>query len=148
MEPLQNTARKLGRSGIIAKAPSHMGNGGSSLMQLASATGAAATPAAGGSLIGALLPFAILLGVMYFMVIRPQKTQQKKRDEMLANLRKGNRIVTIGGLYGEIIDIKEDALLVNVAQAGDRFVARFAKWAIQDVIGKDNQPKEKDQPEA
>jgi len=88
------------------------------------------------------MPFAILLGVMYFMVIRPQKAQQKKRETMMANLRKGNRIVTVGGLFGEIIDIKDDAVIANVAQGAERMVVRMAKWAVQDVIGKDNAPKE------
>jgi len=92
-----------------------------------------------------LLPFVVLIGVMYFMVIRPQKTQQKKREEMMAGLRKGNRIVSIGGLYGEILDIKDDALLVNVVDQGEKVIVRVAKWAVQEVIGKDNQPKEKDQ---
>jgi len=111
------------------------------------AIAAAAAPGAaqGQSLIGMLLPFAVLIGVMYFMVIRPQKTQQKKREEMMAGLRKGNRIVSIGGLYGEILDIKDDVLLVNVSDQGEKAIIRVAKWAVQEVIGKDNQPKEKDQ---
>ncbi|MBP7868615.1 MAG: preprotein translocase subunit YajC, partial [Firmicutes bacterium] len=85
------------------------------------------------------------IGVMYFMVIRPQKTQQKKREEMMAGLRKGNRIVSIGGLHGEILDIKDDVLLVNVSEQSEKVIIRVAKWAVQEVIGKDNQPKEKDQ---
>ena len=112
---------------------------------MAIAAAAAPGAASGQSLIGMLLPFAVLIGVMYFMVIRPQKTQQKKREEMMAGLRKGNRIVSIGGLHGEILDIKDDVLLVNVSDQGERVVIRCAKWAVQEVIGKDNQPKEKDQ---
>lgn len=112
---------------------------------MAIAAAAAPGAASGQSLIGMLLPFAVLIGVMYFMVIRPQKTQQKKREEMMAGLRKGNRVVSIGGLYGEILDIKDDALLINVADQGERVVVRLTKWAVQEVIGKDNQPKEKDQ---
>jgi preprotein translocase subunit YajC len=117
-------------------------------MQLATAIGTAAPATGTGSLLGALMPFAILLGVMYFMVIRPQKAQQKKRETMMANLRKGNRIVTVGGIFGEIIDIKDDAVIVNVSQGPERIVVRMAKWAVQDVIGKDNSPKEKEAPEA
>ncbi len=111
---------------------------------------AAAAPGAapGQSIFSVLLPFVVLMGVMYFMVLRPQKTQQKKRDEMMAGLRKGNRIVTIGGMHGEILDIRDDAILVNVADQSERVVIRFAKWAVQDVIGKDNQPKEKEKNEA
>ena len=62
-------------------------------MQLATAVGTAA-PAGQGSVLGAFLPVAIVLDVMYFIVIRPQNVQRKKRDQMIANLRKGNRVVT------------------------------------------------------
>ena len=112
---------------------------------MAIAAAAAPGAASGQNLIGALLPFVVLMGVLYFMVLRPQKTQQKKREEMMAGLRKGNRIVSIGGLYGEILDIKDDALLVNVADQGEKVVIRFGKWAVQEVIGKGNQPREKDE---
>ncbi len=112
---------------------------------MAIAAAAAPGAASGQSLIGALLPFVVLMGVLYFMVLRPQKTQQKKREEMMAGLRKGNRIVSIGGVFGEIVDIKDDALLVNIADQGEKVMVRFAKWGVQDVIGKENQPKEKDE---
>ncbi|HAI85677.1 MAG TPA: preprotein translocase subunit YajC [Firmicutes bacterium] len=112
---------------------------------MAIAAAAAPGAASGQNIIGALLPFVVLMGVLYFMVLRPQKTQQKKREEMMAGLRKGNRVVTIGGIYGEILEVKDGALFVNVADQGERIVIRVAKWAVQDVIGKDNQPKEKDE---
>ncbi len=98
---------------------------------MAIAAAAAPGAASGQNLIGALLPFVVLMGVLYFMVLRPQKTQQKKREEMMAGLRKGN--------------IKDDALLVNVADQGEKVVIRFGKWAVQEVIGKGNQPREKDE---
>jgi len=47
---------------------------------------------------------------------------------MIAGLRKGNRVTTIGGIYGEIIDIKDDAVLLNIAGQGERTVVRLAKW--------------------
>jgi preprotein translocase YajC subunit len=57
-----------------------------------------------------------------------QKKQQQQRDAMIAGLRKGNRITTIGGIYGEIVDIKDDAVLLNIASQGERLIVRVAKW--------------------
>jgi len=91
-----------------------------------------------------LLPFVVLMVLFYFMLIRPQKKQQQQRDAMIAGLRKGNRVVTIGGVYGEIVDIKDDAVMINIAGQGERLVVRLAKWGVQDVLGKDNVGKDKD----
>jgi len=55
------------------------------------------------------------LALMYLLFIRPQQTQQRKRREMLAKLKKGDRIVTIGGLHGVILDVDGDALTLELA---------------------------------
>ncbi|NPV80094.1 MAG: preprotein translocase subunit YajC [Firmicutes bacterium] len=75
-----------------------------------------------------------MIVVFYFMLIRPQQIQQKKRQEMLASLRKGNHVVTVGGIYGEIVDIKEDALILKIA---DNVNVRTTKSAVGSVLGKD-----------
>ncbi|HHY99350.1 MAG TPA: preprotein translocase subunit YajC, partial [Firmicutes bacterium] len=74
-----------------------------------------------------------MIVVFYFMLIRPQQIQQKKRQEMLASLRKGNHVVTVGGIYGEIVDIKEDALILKIA---DNVNVRTTKSAVGSVLGK------------
>ena len=56
-------------------------------------------------LIGALLPFGIMIGMMYFLLIRPQKKQQEKVQNMLDSLEVGDSVVTIGGLHGVIDEI-------------------------------------------
>ncbi len=61
------------------------------------------------------LPFILLLVLFYFLLIRPQQKQQKVRQEMLGNLQKGDRIVTIGGMHGVIKEIHEDALVIRIA---------------------------------
>jgi len=53
--------------------------------------------------------------LMYFMLIRPQQKQKKQRQELLDNLEKGDKIVTIGGIHGTVISIKEDTMVVQVA---------------------------------
>jgi preprotein translocase subunit YajC len=62
-----------------------------------------------------LLPILVFLGLMYFMMIRPQQQAQKKRQEMLNSLRVGLEVVTIGGLHGTITAIDEKTVTLKVA---------------------------------
>ena len=73
--------------------------------------------------------FIVLFGIFYFLIIRPQQQQAKKHKEMLANLKKGDKIVTNGGLIAEIIKVEEDFLKVkleenNFARLEKEFVAK------------------------
>lgn len=86
---------------------------------------AAAAPQA--SVVQALLPFVVMLVVFYFLLIRPQQRQQKERQEFLAGLRKGDKIVTVGGIYGEIVHIKDDILTLRIA---DRVEIRLARAGV------------------
>ncbi|HHV63319.1 MAG TPA: preprotein translocase subunit YajC [Firmicutes bacterium] len=88
-----------------------------------------------GSAIAALLPFVFMFAIFYFLLIRPQQIQQKKRKEMLANLRKGNQVITVGGIYGEIVDVKDDALMLKIA---DKVTIRTTRAAVGTVLGKEN----------
>ena len=63
-----------------------------------------------------LLPILVLFGIMYFLMIRPQQQQQKKRNEMLNAMKKGDRIVTIGGIHGTITEIDEKTVVVRIAE--------------------------------
>ncbi|MDR7522229.1 MAG: preprotein translocase subunit YajC [Armatimonadota bacterium] len=57
----------------------------------------------------------LIFAVFYFLMIRPQRIQQRKRREMLEGLRRGDRVVTIGGLHATIADIKDDILTLDLA---------------------------------
>lgn len=72
-----------------------------------------ASEAAGqqGSMLGMLLPFIAIFLVMYIFILRPQKKQQQKIEEMKKQVKKGDKIVTIAGIYGVIKDEKKDDLL-------------------------------------
>lgn len=76
---------------------------------------AAAQPGGSSSLITMVLSFAFMFGVFYFVLIRPQKKKQQSRNQMLSTLKKGDKIVTIGGLHGTILEITNEnvVLLVN-----------------------------------
>lgn len=61
------------------------------------------------------LPLLLLLGVMYFIMIRPQQQQQKKRQAMLSELRAGAEVVTIGGLHGTITSLDDRIVTLKVS---------------------------------
>lgn len=61
------------------------------------------------------LPIILLLVLFYFLLIRPQQKQQKVRQEMLNNLKKGDRVITIGGIHGVIKEMQEDTLSIRIA---------------------------------
>ena len=71
--------------------------------------------AAGGSgILGMLLPLVLIFVLFYFMIILPQRKRQKAIDEMLDNLKMGDRVVTSGGIHGSIVSIREDKRTVQL----------------------------------
>jgi preprotein translocase subunit YajC len=64
-------------------------------------------PAPGGSFTPLLFQFGLIFVIFYFLIIRPQQKQRKQHEEALRNLKRGDRIVTAGGLIGEVVHIKE-----------------------------------------
>ena len=61
-----------------------------------------------------LIMFGMIFAVMYFFMINPQIKKQKKEREYRSSLKKGDLVITIGGIYGRIIDVKEDAFVIEV----------------------------------
>ena len=100
----------------------------------AAAATAAADPAAaagGAQLISMLISMVLMVAVFYFLLIRPQRKKDKKVKEMLAALKAGDRICTIGGIYGTITKIKDDTITITVGS--DRTEMVIARWAIRNV---------------
>src|SRR5438445_9765830 len=73
-----------------------------------------------------LVPIAAIFVIFYFLLIRPQQKQQKEHEKMLQELKKGDKILTTGGLYGTIVGVKGDDLEVRFAENVKLFVARSA----------------------
>lgn len=74
----------------------------------------------------------IMLAIFYFLLIRPQQKERKKHEEMLATLKKGDKVITSGGLHGEISGIKDDVITMEIApkvrvQVSRRFIAGLLK---------------------
>ena len=85
----------------------------------------------GGSPFGPLFLIAAIFAVMYFFMIRPQQKQQKKKQEMLTTLKPGDRIVSSGGIYGEIKQVKEHSVRVQI---DDHTRVELAKTAVASVL--------------
>ena len=84
-----------------------------------------------GALIGSLFPLILMFVIFYFMLIRPQRKKDKKVKEMLAALKHGDRVCTIGGIYGTITGIKDDTIELAVSNENTKLVV--ARWAIRNV---------------
>ncbi|MCI6374610.1 MAG: preprotein translocase subunit YajC [Clostridiales bacterium] len=78
-----------------------------------------------------LLPMILIFVVFWFFLIRPQRKKDKEAQDMLNSLKVGDRVCTIGGIYGTIVRIKDDVLTVEVGEAKTPMV--FARWAIKNI---------------
>lgn len=76
-----------------------------------------------------ILLMVALFAIMYFVMIRPQKKQQKKDQEMRNALQIGDEITTIGGIMGRVVTFKEDSLIIETG--ADRNKMKIARWAVQ-----------------
>ncbi len=108
----------------------------SALAEAAPAAGEAAAagtpdPTSPAGLISMFLPMILIVGVFYFLMIRPQRKKDKKVKDMLANLKPGDRVVTIGGIYGTIKGLREDSVILSVGHQNTEMI--FARWAIRNV---------------
>lgn len=92
----------------------------------------------GGSLLSMFLPMALLMGVMYFLMIRPQKKRDQEMREMINALEVGDEVVTIGGVVGRVFNIQDDN--VTIATSVQNTLMTFKKSAIGHVI-KQGEPK-------
>ncbi|MDR2509089.1 MAG: preprotein translocase subunit YajC [Spirochaetaceae bacterium] len=116
---------------------------------LLAAPPAAGAEGGGGGFAGGIasfLPFVLIIGIFYFLIIRPQNKKQKETQKMLENLKKGDKVVTIGGIHGTISSVKEKSVVVRV---DDNTKLEFTRSAIATVtdaakedLFKEDAPKE------
>lgn len=81
--------------------------------QTATTTGTGAAPLAG---IISFLPMILIVALFYFIMIVPQSKERKKREALLNSLQRGDRVMTKGGIYGIVADIKEQLIVLKVAE--------------------------------
>lgn len=97
---------------------------------LESATGSAGSASTSSSLIGTLIPFLLIAVIFYFFLIRPQNKKQKETEKMLNALKKGDKVITIGGIHGTVSSVKEKTVIVKV---DDDCKLEFNRTAISSV---------------
>jgi preprotein translocase subunit YajC len=81
---------------VIAMAPPQQGQGG-------------------GEIYSTLIMFALIIAIFYFMIIRPQQKRQKEREALLGQIKKGDKIITAGGIHGDVVGVEEKTLLIEIA---------------------------------
>ena len=85
----------------------------------------------GGSMISTLLMFGLIIVIFYFMIIRPQSKRQKERQKMLEAMKKGDKVVTSGGIHGKIVAMEDKTVLVEIA---DNIKVKVEKSAVSAVV--------------
>ena len=95
--------------------------------------------AGGGGPLGMMMMFALIFGVFYFLVIMPSKKQQKKKEAMTSALKKGDKVVTSGGIFGTVATVEDYTLLLKIAE---NTKIRISKSAISGPVDPDGSPTE------
>lgn len=85
----------------------------------------------GDALMSTLLMFVLIIGIFYFMIIRPQQKRAKDREKMIESVKKGDKIITSGGIHGTIAGADEKTFLVQVA---DNVKVKFDRSAVTTII--------------
>ena len=84
-----------------------------------------------GQMVTTFITFGLVILIFYFLIIRPQNKKQKKTKKMLSALKKGDKVVSIGGVHGTVVAVKEQSTVVKV---DDNTKLEFSKSAISSVV--------------
>jgi preprotein translocase subunit YajC len=106
-------------------------------MSEALAMGSGGGGSGGGSGLITLLPIILMFAIIYFLLLRPQQKRQRQQQTMLDSLRKGDRVVTAGGIFGTIVGIKEKQGIV-VLRVAESVKVEIAKASIARIVQKDD----------
>lgn len=98
---------------------------------MAMGSAASSSESTQGSMVTTLITFGAIILIFYFLIIRPQKKRDKEAKDMLASMKKGDKIVTIGGIRGTVAVVKESTVIVKV---DDNARIEFSKNAISQIL--------------
>lgn len=98
-------------------------------------TTAPATPGVGGGLGGFIVPMTLMLVIMYFLMIRPQRKRAADQQRLIASMKTGDKVVTSAGIHGLISNVKDTTVIVKVA---DNVKIEMEKSAVATVIKADS----------
>ena len=99
---------------------------------------APAGPAGPGGLL-AMVPYLAMFAIFYFVLIAPMRKQQKKTKEMLASLKKGDRVITTGGIHGQVAQVEDQIVWVKIA---DTVKVKMSRSAITQIVTDTDAPKD------
>ena len=94
----------------------------------------------GGEMTTTIVMLILMVGVFYFMLIRPENKRKKEAEQMRSAVKKGDEIVTIGGIVGTVVDVKEKNIVIETG--ADQVRIEFEKWAISANYSADKAAKE------
>jgi preprotein translocase subunit YajC len=114
---------------------------------MATPQGAEGAQGSGGALMS-FLPFIAIIAIFYFLIIRPQNKKQKETQKMLAALKKGDKVVTIGGIHGTIQTVREQTVIVKVDENTKIEFNRNAVSGISNAAKEDKTEKIEDDKDA
>jgi preprotein translocase subunit YajC len=111
------------------------------VLPLLMAPPAGGAEAGSGGLIASFLPFVAIIAIFYLLIIRPQSKKRKETEKMLGALKKGDKVVTIGGLHGTIQSVKESTVIIKV---DDNVKLEFLRSAVSNVVTPAKEKEEKE----
>ena len=92
------------------------------------------------SLLSSLVPFLLIIVIFYFLILRPQQKRQKERAKLLESIKKGDKVITSGGMYGTVEALEDKTLLVKVAE---NVKIKLDRGAISTIVGVTDQAPER-----
>ena len=101
------------------------------LLAMATAPGKGGQPGKGGGFSSLLVLFLPLLLIWYFLLIRPQQKKEKQKQQMISQLKKGDTVMTIGGIFGQVVQIKDNRITMKIA---DKTNVEVSKTAVSGKI--------------
>lgn len=88
----------------------------------------AGTSTDGGSMLSMLLPLILMFGLMYFLLVRPENKRKKEAEQMRSAMKVGDKITTIGGITGTVVNVKDEKFVIETG--ADQVRIEFEKWAL------------------
>jgi preprotein translocase subunit YajC len=111
-----------------------LASAGGSLLSLLAQCAPQGEEGGGGSPLSGLWMIALIFVIFYFLLIRPQQKKQKQHQNMLESIKKGDRVVTSGGVYGTVVGVKDNIVVLRVAED---VKMEFAKGSISQIVSKE-----------
>ena len=108
------------------------------MIDIAYAMGTQGASGQSGGTFGAFIPLILMFVIFYFLLIRPQQKKQKERREINNNLKKGDRIITAGGIYGTITGLTDSIITVEVA---DKLRIKVTRESVSTLVTSSSQAK-------